>query len=269
MNSENNVLTIKTIQTQPIRNLTTAIKDILTDSTITITRDTMSILCLDRSKTILVDMKLYAARFEEFICHPEKIIICANTSNLHKLLSDMSNDDVLTIYIDKKDYHDGIVGELGLQFDNKDIKQSYNHKLRLLDTETEEMVVPNMQYSTVINLPTSYFQKIIRDFKQISDRIEFKSVGDDLIMSCQGTFATSSIKRSQIEGHMEFVKRPEADVIVQGEFSLKSLAMFTKCSNLCTHLELYLDNNMPLIVRYSIASLGDIKLCLSPLPPIG
>jgi hypothetical protein len=39
MNEENNVLTIKTVQIQPIRNMITAIKDVLTDATITFTKD--------------------------------------------------------------------------------------------------------------------------------------------------------------------------------------------------------------------------------------
>ena len=43
MNEENNVLTIKTVQIQPIRNMITAIKDILTDATITFTKEGMKI----------------------------------------------------------------------------------------------------------------------------------------------------------------------------------------------------------------------------------
>jgi len=27
-----------------------------------------------------------------------------------------------------------------------------------------------------------------------------------------------------------------------------------------------LENDLPLVVKYSVASLGDIKLCLAPLP---
>jgi len=32
-------------------------------------------------------------------------------------------------------------------------------------------------------------------------------------------------------------------------------------------LEMYLGNDLPLIVKYDVASLGEIKLCLAPLPP--
>jgi proliferating cell nuclear antigen len=172
------------------------------------------------------------------------------------------------MYIENSDYHDGIVSHLGLQYDNGDIKQCYSQKLRLIDPDTEELVVPDVEYSTVINLPTADFQKIIRDLNGISDRIEIKSVGNDLIFSCEGNFASSRILRSESDGYMEFIQKPDASVVIQGEFSLKSLSHVTKCTPLCTHLELQLDNRLPLMVKYDVASLGHIQLCLAQLPPI-
>jgi hypothetical protein len=47
----------------------------------------------------------------------------------------------------------------------------------LIEPDPEELVVPDVEYSTVINLPTTDFQKMIRDLNSISDRIEIKSVG--------------------------------------------------------------------------------------------
>jgi len=267
MNEENNVLTIKTVQIQPIRNMITAIKDVLTDATITFTKDGMKIINFDKTHTILVNVILNSHKFEQYVCHPDKIIVCANTLNLFKVISTMSNDDTLSMYIDKADYHDGIVSHLGLQYDNGDIKQCYSQKLRLIEPDTEELVVPDVEYSTVINLPTTDFQKIIRDLNGISDRIEIKSVGNDLIFSCDGNFASSRILRSESDGYMEFIQKPDASVVIQGEFSLKSLAHFIKCTPLCSHLEMYLGNDLPLIVKYDVASLGEIKLCLAPLPP--
>jgi proliferating cell nuclear antigen len=67
---------------------------------------------------------------------------------------------------------------------------------------------------------------------------------------------------------MEFIQKQENDEIIQGEFSLKNLSYFIKCTNLCNSIEMYLENNIPLIVRYSVASLGEIKLCLAPLPSL-
>ena len=153
MNEANNVLTIKTVQIQPIRNMITAIKDILTDATMTFTNDGLKIINFDKTHTILVNVNLNSQRFEQYDCKPEKIIVCANTLHLFKVISTMSNDDTLSMYIDQADYHDGIVSHLGLQYDNGDIKQCYNQKLRLIEPDTEELVVPDLEYTTDHRLP--------------------------------------------------------------------------------------------------------------------
>ena len=56
MNEDNNVLTIKTVQIQPIRNMITAIKDVLTDATITFTKEGMKIINI--SKIVTFPVKL-------------------------------------------------------------------------------------------------------------------------------------------------------------------------------------------------------------------
>ena len=55
---------------------------------------------------------LSTAVFEQYLCKPEKIVICANALHLFKVISTMSNDDTLTMYIENCDYHDGIVQHL-------------------------------------------------------------------------------------------------------------------------------------------------------------
>ena len=199
------VLEIQSVQVSPIRNMITALKDVLTDATITFTKNGMKIINFDKTHTILVNVNLNANKFENFRCDPDKVIVCANTLHLFKVISTMSNDDTLTIYIDKSDYHDGVVSYLGLQYENGDIKQFYSQKLRLIEPDTEELVIPDVEYTTVINMPTTDFQKIIRDMAGISDRIEIKSVGDDLIFNCEGNFATSRIFRTESQGNMNFI----------------------------------------------------------------
>jgi proliferating cell nuclear antigen len=264
--SNERVLEIKSVQVSPIRNMITALKDVLTDATITFTKQGMKIINFDKTHTILVNVMLHENKFEAFRCDPDKIVVCANTLHLFKVISTMSNDDTLSIYIDKNDYHDGVVSHLGLQYENGNIKQYYNQKLRLIEPDTEELVIPDVEYGTVINIPTTDFQKIVRDMNGISDRIEIKSVGNDLIFSCEGNFASSRIFRTESDGNMEFINKPDASVVVQGEFSLKSLSHFIKCTPLCSNLEIYIGNDLPLIVKYDVASLGSIKLCLASLP---
>lgn len=268
-NDDQYVLLIKTVQIQPIRNMITAIKDILTDATITFTKEGMRIINFDKTHTILVNVVLHANKFELYKCKPDKIVICANTLHLFKVISTMSNDDTLTMYIDKNDYHDGVVSHLGLQYENGDIHQCYIQKLRLIEPDPEELVIPDIEYTTIINLPSLDFQKICRDMNSISERVEIRNTSTELKFSCEGNFASTQIYRTETDGYTEFVQRPhDPSVVTQGVFSTKSLLQFIKCTPLCNTVELYLSNDLPLICSYECASLGSIRLCLSSLPMI-
>jgi proliferating cell nuclear antigen len=266
VSTNGNVLTIKTVQIAPFRTLMTALKDILLESNISFQPDGIRIINMDKSHTILVHLFLPASKFEFYECNKEKIIIGVNMFHLFKLINSIDNDDTLTIYIENADYFDGIVSHLALKFENGDIKQCKTQKLKLIEPEQDELEVPEVKFSSIINLPSQDFQKIIRDLSCISDKLEIKSVGNELIFKCQGQFASAEIHRAETDGSMEFTMKPELSKIIQGEFSLKNLGYFIKCTNLCNQIEIYLENDLPLIVKYDVASLGWIRLALVPLP---
>ena len=264
--SEGNVLTIKTVQIAPFRTVTTALKDILLETNITFGPDGMRIINMDKSHTILVHLFLQAVNFEFYECKKEKIIIGVNMFNLFKLINTIENDETLTIYIENGDYADGIVSYLTLKYENGGIKQCKTHKLRLIEPDPEELEYPNVTFSSIINLPSPDFQKIIRDLTCISEKLEIKSVGNELIFKCSGNFASVEIRRAESDGSMGFISKQDSSKIIQGEFSLKNLGYFIKCTNLCQQIEIYLENDLPLVVKYNVASLGTISLCLSSLP---
>lgn len=268
--ASDNILTIQTVQIAPFRTLMTALKDILLETNITFTSEGIKIINMDKSHTILAHLTLNSQNFERYECKRDKIIIGVNMFHLFKLINTIDNDDTLTIYIEKKDYTEGIVQYLGLRFDNGDIKQQKIQKLRLIEPDNEELAVPNVKFSSILNLPSVDFQKIIRDLSCISDKIEIKSIatseGAELIFKCTGGFAHAEIRRAESDGSMEFLVKQENSKIIQGEFSLKNLSYFIKCTNLCNQIEIYLENDLPLVVKYNVASLGEIKLCLAPLP---
>lgn len=265
---DSNVLTIKTVQIAPFRTLMTALKDILLETNITFQKDGIRIINMDKSHTILAHLFLRAENFELYECKEEKIIIGVNMFHLFKLINSIDNDDTLTIYIENADYVDGVTSYLGLKFENGDIKQCKTQKLRLIEPDQEELEVPDVTFSSIINLPSSDFQKIIRDLSPLSDKLEIKSVLNELIFKCSGSFATAEVRRAETDGSMEFKKKPDSSHIIQGEFSLKNLGYFIKCTNLCNQIEMYLENDLPLVVKYHVASLGEIKLCLAPLPSV-
>ena len=264
--TEGNVLTIKTVQIAPFRTLMTALKDILLETNITFEPDGMRIINMDKSHTVLVHLFLGAKNFEFYECKKDKIIIGVNMFHLFKLINTIENEETLTIYIENSDYVDGIVSYLTLKYENGEIKQCKTQKLRLIEPDPEELQYPDVTFSSIINLPSTDFQKIIRDLTCISEKLEIKSVGSELIFKCSGQFASAEIHRAESDGSMSFTLKQDSSKIIQGEFSLKNLGYFIKCTNLCQQIEMYLENDLPLVVKYNVATLGEIKLCLAQLP---
>ncbi len=264
--NDDNVLTIKTVQIAPFRTLMTALKDILMDTNITFRPDGIRIINMDKSHTILVHLFLEAKNFEFYECKKEKIVIGVHMPYLFKLINSIDNDDTLTMYIENNDFMEGVVSHLSLKFENGQIKQCKTQKLKLIEPDPEEIQYPKVDFSSVINLPSTDFQKIIRDLTGISEKVEIKSVGNELIFKCQGQFASAEIRRTESDGNMEFIEKQDATKVIQGEFSLKNLGYFIKCTNLCNQIELMLENDLPLVVKYNVASLGAVKMCAVPLP---
>ena len=264
--TEGNVLTIKTIQIAAFKTLITALKEILSETNITFDSNGIRIINMDKSHTILAYLKLYASNFEFFECKKEKIIIGVDMMHLFTIINTIDNGDTLIISIDNNDYVDGIVSYLTITFENNDKKQCKEHKLKLIEPDHEELVYPDVYFSSIINLPSSDFQKIIRDLSTFkSDKVEIKSVGNELIFKCSGAFVDVVLTRGE-SNELGFLLKQDSNKIMHGEYSLKILNYFTKCTNLCPQIELFLENDLPLIVKYKIASLGSIRLCLSSLP---
>jgi proliferating cell nuclear antigen len=256
------ILLIKTVQITPFKILITALKDILLETNIIFTEKSLKIINMDKSHTILVHLNLFSENFEHYECNKDKIIIGVNMQHLFKLINNIDNEETLSIYIDEDEYNDGIVEYLTLQFENKNKEQCKIQKLKLIEPDNEELNIPDVNFSSVINISSNDFQKIIRDLHSISDKVEIKSLNNELIFKSNGTFASSEIIRRESES-MDMKSKP--DKIIQGFFSLKNLNYFVKCTNLCNQIEIYIDNDLPIIIKYNVASLGELRLGLSPL----
>jgi proliferating cell nuclear antigen len=117
----------------------------------------------------------------------------------------------------------------------------------------------------MITLPSSDFQKIVRDMSNLSEYVEIKNINNQLIFTCKGDFCQQETVLSDNDNGVHSITTKNMNDIVQGVFKLKYLVLFTKCTNLCNTVELYLKNDYPIIVRWSVASLGEIKLALAPV----
>jgi proliferating cell nuclear antigen len=113
-------------------------------------------------------------------------------------------------------------------------------------------------------MPSNEFNKICRDMINLSEIIEIKSVGNQIIFSCKGEFASQETIIGETTNGLSFVKHSNDDNIIQGYYNLKHLVLFAKCTNLCNSIEMYMKNNFPIVINFSVGSLGNLKLALAP-----
>lgn len=256
--SDSYSLEIKTVQSAAFRVLTEALKEILTDANFEIDNTGIKVMAMDSSHTVLVHLKLSAGNFEYYKCD-EKKILGINMLNFFKLIKTMGNSDTLTLFLERDNEN-----VLGIKIENSEKNTTTKYNLNLMDLHEENIQIPPAVFDSVITMPSVDFQKICRDMHNLADNLEIKSTENQLIFSCKGHFASQETSIGETNSGLSFVKNENPDEIVQGIFALKHLVLFSKCTNLCNSSELYLKNDYPLIIKYSVASLGDIKLCLAP-----
>ena len=256
--NEQYLLNIKTVQSGAFRVLVEALKEILTDTNIIFDETGIKLMATDNSHIVLIHMKLLYENFEAYHCE-KKTTIGINMNNLFKLIKTMGNNDTLTIFIEKNNPN-----KLGIKINNVEKSTQTIFKLNLLDISDEDISIPPAVFESELTLPSNDFQKLIRDMTNIGEYVEIKSIGNTLMFNCEGDFANQETILSETQGGLNFSLTPSPELPIQGVFSLKYLLLFTKCTNLCNLIHMYIKNDYPLIIKYDVANLGEIKLCLSP-----
>ena len=252
------VLRLRTVQGSAFRNLIEALKDILNDANLIFDENGMTILAMDSTHTVMVHVRLYSANFE-YYHNSKKLILGVNMSQFFKLTKSMSNCETLELYVEKDKEN-----ALGILITDSDKNSSTRYVLKLMDLDYNEYTIPDIEFDYVITMLSLDFQKHIRDMTQLAEILEIRSTKKNMTFNCDGEFASRETIIGETTNGLMFKSGQDNNTIVQGKFSLKYLLMFTRCTNLSTNIEMYLKNDYPLIIKYAVANLGEIKLCLSP-----
>ena len=237
---------LATIQASAIKSTFEVLKDILNDVNIYFKPSGVYITTLDTARTSLVDMYLSSDNFEEYECENE-IVAGINVSNTFKLLKSITNNDVLMISIDCREF-------MNIEIHSETKKTSTKFALKLLDINENQIEVPEMNMTTVTPMPSVDFQRICRDMYNIGGDIEIARDGKVLRLKCEGDFANQETE----------IQCTEESPRICGTYSLRYMNIFTKATSMCSTVQIMQeDNNRFLILKYNVANLGDLKFYLA------
>lgn len=246
----------KTVQSNALRTLIEVLKDVLNDVNIAFDNTGIKIMAMDGSHVALIHMKLNAEKFEEYQCD-EKVNVGVCISSMFKLIKTVSNSDTVSMFITKENPN-----ELGIKIENADRNSSTTFMLKLLDIDSDDLNIPDVDINCIVTMPSNDFQRMCRDMLNIGDIVTITSNEEGLTFKCEGDFATQETIIGETMHGLSFYKKD--DMEISGKYALKYINLFTKSTNLCNTIELYLKPNYPLILKYSVANLGEIRFCLAP-----
>lgn len=226
----------------------------------------MKIKAVDQSKTILVHLILFGKEFRRFRCTRQKNILGVHLGYFHKLLKTMDKEDELVLAVDDEDEDN-----LEIKIQSPGNKRGTNYDLKLMELDEPDIDPPKrVKSDAVITMPSAYFHRICREMTQIADYVEIQCLKDKIIFTCEGQIASRKSYYCNTEDNIDIEhKQTDSDepLMVRGIYDLKTLKLFSKCQTLCPDIRIFMTNNYPLIINYSVATIGRLLVCITPIKP--
>lgn len=266
INKEAHVVEFKTGRGHVIKNLLECLRYILHEANIIFDENSIKITSSDSSKTVFVFVKLNGNDIEHYYCK-ERVLAGVDILNLFKVVKTMGASDILSMFIEK-DNPDKLI----LRAENT---YATRFALDLLDIPEEDIILPKFCYPTQLTISASQFQKVCRDMEVLGvEFLQIKSVDNQLILSSykggivhQETVFKGELRKQPLDADGDQHVTVEANSkgeIYQGIFNLKYICYFTRSTSLCDEMTIYIRNEYPLLIEYSVVSMGYLRFLLLP-----
>jgi proliferating cell nuclear antigen len=216
---------------------------------------------VNKTGTILIYAHMDPDKFDVYNYNypQDKFTIGVDISTLLKCLKCVTHFDIMTWLVSEDD-----LNKLVIILESTEKKEKKTFKVNLIDIKVEEYQIDPISFPYCLMLPSNDFHKYCKDMSCITDKIEIKATNNKLFFAGKGDGGSVEFEISESSGGLSIISAVENNVeIVQGLFDIKFLLIFAKCTNISSYVSIYLKNNYPVVIYYSIAALGEIKLVLS------
>ena len=235
-------------------------------------------MAVDPTKSIFIHLKLDSKNFTKFRCKPPKKIIGVNLMHFHKLIKSMDKDDNLTLFLKSTDNDN-----LWIKRYNAIRKKETIDNMCLIDLNKEKYNIPPTRFEAVVKMQSSEFHKVCREMSNIGDFVEIQCINNKIIFKCKGDYTGRTVtytdnQKTDSDSDSDADEKSKGCVcikhspedpsnlnIVKEIYDLRNITLFNKFTSLCPAVQLYMKNDYPLIVKYTVATLGHILVCFTPV----
>lgn len=242
-----------------LKKIVESIKDCVKLCNFNCTEHGITVQAVDDSRVLLVSLLVGLTAFSEYRCDRDitlginmeafsKIIKCGNNEDYLTLLAEDSPDTVVSIFEDKK----------------KERVSEYS--LKLMDIDSEFLRIDDMQYDSVINMPSTEFTKIVRDLKNLSESLNITVTKDSVKFTSEGESGTGSVVLKPFTD----MDHPDQSVSVNLEnavdltFGLKYLSDIVRGATLSNTITIKLADKTPALFEFRLEAGGYLRFYLAP-----
>ena len=221
-------------------------KELWTSANFVFNGEGLRIRAMDSSHVALASLTLESAAFATFQCS-EQVILGIQFDALSVILRSCAMDDLIKLEYASNGDHLAITRGEDRQWE-----------LKLLDSDQDDLEIPNQTYDISASVSTPELQRCLRDLKDLgADTIAVTVIEHVISFSVDGQMGrgTASMKDGvNIDGEADY----------KCKFSLKYFSAFVKGSALCSSVRLRIGRDTPLCVTYDIEGHGNLEFYLAP-----
>ena len=229
-------------------------------------RGEIKILTADPNQVMITFIRLYGSAFKKFVVFPEKYSVGLNLDELFKYIKNVDKEGTMSIHIDSDDTQHII---FDVKSENSTSQESIC-ELRVLNLSTKKDKRIETDVSMAVRINCQAFHKACKDLMQFSQFVEITCDPSQLAITCKGDL--SNHKRIfKVDGTetgiaIKIVKNDDDTVpnIIRLVFDLKYINSMYKCASLCEDMEIYLNTDTVMFLKYGIKIIGEMTVGISP-----
>lgn len=242
-----------------LKKIIEAIRELVVDANLDCNERGITMQAMDSSHVSLCAVMLKSEGFNFYRCD-RAFALGVNTPNLAKILKCAGNDDLVTLKCEEE------TDTLTLVFESPQQDRISDFDFKLMDIESEHLGIPDTEYKCTVRMPSSEFQRIIRDLAVFGDTCSIAVTKEGIRFSSNGDLGTGNIL---LKNNTAVDKDDDAVVIDMQEpvdlnFALRYLSLFSKATALGPTVTLSLSPDIPIVVEYPVDTMGHIRYYLAP-----
>lgn len=247
-------LSFKFARANVLQSILDAIKDLIKEGTWDCNKDGIKMQAMDSAHIFLCFLTLDVSGFTNYVCEMDTSF-SFSLSTLGKILKCASGDDSIEFHYVSQDV-------VNWKFENARKDRYQEIELRLMDIQSEGLIIPDHVHECQISLSSKEFKDTMTDLAQFGEECIIQASAEGVTFSVKGDtgLATTTLTPSKERGD-QFLRSSNP---VRHVFGIRSLVSFTKAAPLSPSVTLYLSAELPLVVEYIMKDIGSLKFYLAP-----